>query len=186
MSTYTRQDQINVIEAYQEMLDDPDRRASAKRAARAAGCSKTTALRWLRSEGVLQSQSEAVNAMWRDKYGEKWERYVVYLRMGYSVAEVASRFDVSRQTVHTAMKRAEDINSDWSARRHRRAWDPSTPPGKKRQEWVRKMAEQDRSDMTRSEIAEEHDVSQSHLKVLLESPLNPYNAVTYDPDACYT
>lgn len=185
--SYSRSDQIAVRDAYVALLEDPDVRASAEKAAKRSGvgCSRTTAQRWLRDDGVLRSRGEASKDIWEQKHGDKWRRYATYLKMGYTIKEVAERFDVSRSAVHTAGRRADDVQMDHSTRRHRRAWDPSTVTGKKRREKVRKMAEKLHRGKTLAEVSSEHDVSKRHIRCLLKSPLNPFNRVEYDPNGDY-
>jgi len=186
MPKYTRKDQIAVAEAYEALQEKDGIVASAERAARRAGvdCSRTTAQRWLKDEEVLRSRKEASNAHWSQKYGDKWKRLALYVEAGYTISEVAERFDVSTQMVHTASKRA-GLDLDWSQRRHRLAFDPSTPRGQKRQEKVRKMAEKVRH-RSKREVADEYDITRRHLNRLLKSPLNPYNNESYDPGAKYS
>jgi len=185
MATYTRQDQIAVRDRYLSLIENDDRVASAAKAAKAVGCSETTAKKWLREEGVLRTRGEASRDVWRKKYDDKWERYALYLEMGYTIEEVADRFGVSTKTVHTAAKR-EGIDMDYSTRRHRRAWDPRTPTGQKRREKVRKMAEEIRRGKNKQDVAQKFGVSHKHMNVLLGSPLNPFNKISYSPNENYT
>jgi len=183
--TYTRKDQIAVRERYKELLRRDGVIASADKAAEAAGCSETTAKRWLRNEGVLRSRGEASRDVWHEKLSDRWERFVPYLKMGWSCERVAERFDVSPNTVYTAMRRSDEVVQDRERRYHRQYWDPNTRKGRKRQKMVKKMAERRHRGDTLDDIGDEFGYSGRHVSCLLDSPLNPYNNEEYDPDEEY-
>ena len=177
---------LRFAERYEELLEADGVIASAGKAAEAAGCSETTAKRWLRDEGVLRSRGEASRDVWGEKLGEQWERFIPYLKMGWSCEKVAERFGVSHNTVYTAMRRSDEVVQDREKRYHRQYWDPSTRKGRERQEMVRKMAERRHRGHTLNEIGEDFDLSGRHVSCLLDSPLNPYNEKKYDPNEDYT
>jgi len=183
--SYTRQDQIAVRDRYLELIEADDKRASAGRAAKAVGCCRETAEKWLRKEGVVRTRGEASRDAWEEKYQDDWERYAWYLKRGFTVTEVAERFGTSRQTVYTAAQR-HDLDLSRGSRLHRRSWDPTTPTGKRRREMVKEMARKRRKGNTLKEIAEGFDFCYHHVSRLLDSPLNPFTDVEYDPTEEYS